>query len=116
MTGKVTDKVKKTKWQQIVLLACVIGLAGCGKPKTAEASQSRMPELATLRQAIPSPTPEVSVVLDRLGEELKYEPGMALKDLAALANHPSLNEAQKQAVTDFWEQARKSLVNRKPAP
>ena len=71
------DKVNPSKWQVTTLLACIVVLAGCGKSKTSEAAKARMPELAALRQAIPSPTPEVAAVLDRLEEELRFEPGMA---------------------------------------
>ena len=108
--------MKKAIRQLMIFLACVATLVGCSKQKGAEASKPGKPDLAVLRQKIPSPTPDVAAVLDRLNEQLTYEPGIALKDLAALANHPSLNDAQKQAVTDFREQFRTFLASRKPAP
>ena len=103
-----------------LLFALTVGLlalVGCGK-----SGESKPPtlipgavSLASIQQAFPNPTPEVSRSMDRLRFAIRYRTfDAALVELDKLSRLPNLTEPQKKAVSDTIAQV-KVVLNTLPA-
>jgi len=95
--------MKTTNWVSGLLLAGLLGLAGCGKSDSVgDRGLPPAMDLAKFQQAFPSPTPEQQSNIAKVSEGVRY--GLypnALAALDKLAADPALTEAQKKAVSDL---------------
>ncbi len=101
------------------LLAGVLALVGCGKPKappppTVEGVALDIPKL---REAFASATPELQGGAMDVASSVRYgEYDRALAALAKLANAPGLTEAQKTIVSQVTEQVKQVAAKKAAAP
>ena len=98
----------------LTLLSIVAGilLAGCGKSgQSSPQPDSLAPkvDVAKLRAAFPSPSPEIQTALRNVVFSVRYSRFTDTEsELQTLAANPSLTDAQKQAVATAKDQADKA--------
>jgi hypothetical protein len=109
--------MKTTYWVSGLLVAGLLGLAGCGK--SGDVGDRGLPpamDLPKFQQAFPSPTPEQKNNIAKVSEGVRY--GLypnALAALDKLAADPALSEAQKKAVGDLAAGIKQTMT-KTPAP
>jgi len=109
--------MKTTNWISGLLVAGLLGLAGCGKSDSAgDRGVPATMDLPKFQQAFPSPTPAQQSSIAKVTEGVRY--GLypnALAALDSLAKDPALTDAQKKAVSDLIEGIKQSMATA-PAP
>jgi hypothetical protein len=112
-TGPVSRSgfMKTTTYLLMVLMAGMLALAGCGKPK--QPPPPPVPPVADvgkLFEAFPSPSAEVQGSLGKVRFAVRYRQlDVALVELDKLAQIPDLTDAQKKAVSDKIEQVKRAI-------
>jgi len=87
-----------------VLLAIVVGAAGCGKKAAPDATQP-------LQQSFQTAAPEVQQVIAQVNTQLKAgQVAEATRTLAPVVSGRPLNDAQRQAVGVALQQINKSIA------
>jgi len=103
----------------LVLLLAACFLSSCGKSGGSAPATSTGPavDITKLRQAFPSPSPEIQDVVQKIYFAARYQQwDNALGGLEKLAADPSLTETQKQVVKELTDNAKKLWDAGAPKP
>jgi hypothetical protein len=106
-------------WLSLFSIVAVLLAAGCKKADNAppQAGSGQGFDMAKLREAFPSPTPDVNDSLAKLSRDMRYASyDLALQDLAGLASNPALTDPQKQAVSSATDQVKQMQAAAPPKP
>jgi hypothetical protein len=102
----------------LFLAVTTLALAGCGKSSKDTANAANpMTGVAILQKSFPAPSPELQASIGKIYTGIRYgEYAIAQPELDKVAADPSLNDAQKKAVSDLTEQLKKAIAAAPPKP
>ena len=103
--------MKTTTCLLMVLMAGLLALAGCGKPKPPPPPPvPPVADVGKLYEVFPSPSAEVNLCLDKVRFAVRYRQyEVAAVELEKLAQIPDLSDAQKKVINDKAEQVKQAI-------